>query len=62
MHSPAGWAEANLTASRAVNPPDMSDPKGLSDLGGGTVNNDGRFVDGSGTALPAAVPHDELYQ
>ena len=31
------------------NPPDMSDPMSLSDLGGGAVNNDGRYVDGSGT-------------
>lgn len=44
------------------NPPDMSDPTGLSDLGGGTVNNDGRFVDGSGTAAGVKRPFDELYR
>jgi choline-sulfatase len=29
------------------NPPDMSDPMSLTDLGGGSVNNDRRFVDGA---------------
>lgn len=40
----------------------MSDPPGLSDLGGGTVNNDGRFVDGSGTAAGKKLPYDELHR
>jgi choline-sulfatase len=44
------------------NPPDMSDPTSLNDLGGGGINNDGRFVDGSGTAAGEARPHGELYR
>ena len=44
------------------NPPDMSDPQSLSDLGGGAINNDGRFVDGSGTAAGHARPLDELHR
>jgi choline-sulfatase len=44
------------------NPPDMSDPTSLTDLGGGAVNNDGRFVDGSGTAAGEERPHGELYR
>jgi arylsulfatase A-like enzyme len=44
------------------NPPDMSDPASLSDLGGGTINNDGRFVDGTGTSAGHLRPQDELYR
>ena len=44
------------------NPPDMSDPMNLSDLGGGAINNDGRFVDGSGTSAGLLRPFDELYR
>ena len=44
------------------NPPDLSDPTSLDDLGGGSINNDGRIVDGSGTAAGEAVPHGELYR
>jgi choline-sulfatase len=44
------------------NPPDMSDPQSLSDLGGGSINNDGRFVDGSGTAAGHQASFDELYR
>jgi arylsulfatase A-like enzyme len=44
------------------NPPDMSDPQSLHDLGGGSINNDGRYVDGSGTAAGHTVPFDELYR
>jgi arylsulfatase A-like enzyme len=44
------------------NPPDMSDPTSLSDLGGGRINNDGRFVDGSGTAAGEAKSFDELHR
>ncbi|MGE0863163.1 MAG: sulfatase-like hydrolase/transferase [Vicinamibacterales bacterium] len=44
------------------NPPDMSDPQSLSDLGGGAINNDGRFVDGSGTAAGHPASHDALFQ
>jgi arylsulfatase A-like enzyme len=44
------------------NPPDMSDPQSLSDLGGGAVNNDGRFVDGSGTAAGHPASFDELHR
>jgi arylsulfatase A-like enzyme len=62
------WSEAD-TAHMAErygfhgwNPPDMSDPQSLSDLGGGSINNDGRFVDGSGTAAGKVRPHHELYR
>jgi arylsulfatase A-like enzyme len=44
------------------NPPDMSDPQSLSDLGGGAINNDGRFVDGSGTAAGHPASSDELHR
>jgi len=44
------------------NPPDMSDPQSLTDLGGGAINNDGRFVDGSGTAAGAPGSYDELHR
>ncbi len=44
------------------NPPDMSDPQSLSDLGGGRINNDGRFVDGSGTAAGHPGAYDDLYR
>ena len=44
------------------NPPDMSDPQSLSDLGGGSVNNDGRFVDGSGTAAGTPGQHDAMHR
>jgi choline-sulfatase len=47
------WSAADTThlAERygfhGWNPPDMSDPTSLTDLGGGSVNNDGRFVEGA---------------
>jgi arylsulfatase A-like enzyme len=44
------------------NPPDMSDPQSLHDLGGGAINNDGRFVDGSGTKAGVAGSLDELHR
>ena len=44
------------------NPPDMSDPQSLHDLGGGSINNDGRFVDGTGTAAGEFMPYDEQYR
>ena len=44
------------------NPPDMSDPTSLSDLGGGAVNNDGRFVDGTGTAAGHSMARDEMFR
>lgn len=44
------------------NPPDLSDPTSIDDLGGGAINNDGRFVDGSGTAAGKHVDRDELYR
>jgi arylsulfatase A-like enzyme len=62
------WSKADVTylAERygfhGWNPPDMSDPQSLSDLGGGAINNDGRFVDGSGTAAGKARPLDELHR
>ena len=61
------WSEADSAhlAERygfhGWNPPDMSDPMSLSDLGGGAINNDGRFVDGSGTAAGRHVSYDELH-
>ena len=60
------WSEADTVhmAERygfhGWNPPDMSDPQSLSDLGGGTIDNDGRFVDGSGTAAGHAADPDKL--
>lgn len=62
------WSDADIgfLADRygfqGWNPPDMSDPQSLTDLGGGTINNDGRFVDGSGTFAGQQRPHDELYR
>jgi choline-sulfatase len=62
------WSEADIEhlgkryAFQDWNPPDMSDPTSLTDLGGGAINNDGRIVDGSGTAAGEDVPHDELYR
>jgi arylsulfatase A-like enzyme len=62
------WSEADIAhlAERYGfhdwNPPDMSDPQSLDDLGGGAVNNDGRIVDGSGTAAGETRPHGELYR
>ncbi|NDJ54767.1 MAG: sulfatase-like hydrolase/transferase [Chloroflexi bacterium] len=44
------------------NPPDMSDPVGLSDMGGGITNNDGRYVDGTGTAAGKHMPEDEQFR
>jgi arylsulfatase A-like enzyme len=43
------------------NPPDMSNPMDLSDLGGGKVNNDGRYVDGTGTLAGKPGTYDELH-
>lgn len=62
------WSDADVThmAERygfaGWNPPDMSDPQSLTDLGGGAVNNDGRFVDGSGTAAGEPRSLDELHR
>ena len=62
------WSDADIAhlAERygfhGWNPPDMSDPQSLTDLGGGAINNDGRFVDGSGTAAGKVRPHDELHR
>jgi arylsulfatase A-like enzyme len=62
------WSEADVAHMRdrygfhGWNPPDMSDPQSLSDLGGGSINNDGRFVDGSGTAAGEVRSRDELYR
>ncbi len=44
------------------NPPDMSDPQSLHDLGGGAINNDGRYVDGTGTAAGHPASFDELHR
>ncbi|MEZ5292912.1 MAG: sulfatase-like hydrolase/transferase [Vicinamibacterales bacterium] len=44
------------------NPPDMSDPMSLSDLGGGAINNDGRYVDGSGTMAGAHGDSDAMFR
>ena len=62
------WSAADTThlAERygfhGWNPPDMSDPMSLSDLGGGAINNDGRFVDGSGTGAGHPASPDELFR
>jgi choline-sulfatase len=62
------WSDADVAHLRdrygfhGWNPPDMSDPQSLSDLGGGVINNDGRFVDGSGTAAGKARPLDEMHR
>jgi len=62
------WSETDVAhmaeryGFQGWNPPDMSDPTSLTDLGGGAVNNDGRFVDGSGTAAGEAKSFDELHR
>ncbi|HEV2712919.1 MAG TPA: sulfatase-like hydrolase/transferase [Gaiellaceae bacterium] len=62
------WSDADIAhleeryGFHGWNPPDMSDPQSLGDLGGGAINNDGRFVDGSGTAAGETRPHGELYR
>jgi arylsulfatase A-like enzyme len=62
------WSEADVEHMRerygfhGWNPPDLSDPTSLDDLGGGAINNDGRFVDGSGTAAGEVRPLEELYR
>jgi choline-sulfatase len=62
------WSDADVAhlderyGFHGWNPPDMSDPQSLSDLGGGAINNDGRFVDGSGTAAGQVRPYDELHR
>ncbi|NJL55139.1 sulfatase-like hydrolase/transferase [bacterium] len=62
------WSDADVSfvAERygfhEWNPPDMSDPMGLSDFGGGDINNDGRFVDGTGTAAGHHMPEDEQFR
>jgi hypothetical protein len=40
----------------------MGDPTSLNNFGGGSINNDGRFVDGSGTAAGRKVSHDAAYE
>lgn len=61
--SPADTAHlAERYGFHGWNPPDMSDPMTLNDLGGGAINNDGRFVDGSGTAAGHAADFDELHR
>ncbi len=62
------WSEADkeVIAERygfhGWNPPDMGDPIGMSDYGGGSTNNDGRFVDGTGTAAGQPMDEDEQFQ
>ena len=62
------WSEADIPfmAERygfhEWNPPDMSDPIGTSDYGGGSINNDGRFVDGTGTAAGKPMSEDEQFR
>lgn len=61
------WSEADVThiaetyGFHGWNPPDASDPKAVTAYGGGAINNDGRFVDGDGTALGRKVHQDEAY-
>jgi arylsulfatase A-like enzyme len=62
------WSPADTThlAERygfhGWNPPDMSDPQSLTDLGGGAIDNDGRFVDGRGTAAGTVGDYDALHR
>ncbi|NJO06302.1 MAG: sulfatase-like hydrolase/transferase [Chloroflexaceae bacterium] len=62
------WSEADVPhmaeryGFQEWNPPDMSDPMGLNDFGGGNINNDGRYVDGTGTAAGHYMPKDEQYR
>lgn len=62
------WSAADTThlADRygfhGWNPPDMSDPMSLHDLGGGAINNDGRYVDGTGTMAGAPGDADEMFR
>jgi choline-sulfatase len=62
------WSDADIEHMRdrygfhGWNPPDLSDPTSLDDLGGGAINNDGRFVDGTGTAAGEVRPREELYR
>jgi arylsulfatase A-like enzyme len=44
------------------NPPDMGDPTSINNFGGGDTNNDGRFVDGSGTAAGRDVRREDQYE
>ena len=44
------------------NPPDMGDPTSISNFGGGDINNDGRFVDGSGTAAGREIRREDQYE
>lgn len=62
------WSEADVEHMAETygfhewNPPDMGDPTSVSNFGGGDINNDGRIVDGSGTAAGRKVRHDEAYE
>jgi arylsulfatase A-like enzyme len=62
------WSDADVAhleeryGFHGWNPPDMSDPTSLTDLGGGSINNDGRFIDGTGTAAGEKRPHGDLYR
>jgi choline-sulfatase len=62
------WSEADTRhlaehyGFHGWNPPDMSNPMSLSDLGGGAINNDGRYVDGSGTMAGQPGSYDALYR
>ncbi len=62
------WSEADVEHMAETygfhewNPPDMGDPTSVNNFGGGDINNDGRFVDGSGTAAGRKVRHDEAYE
>jgi arylsulfatase A-like enzyme len=62
------WSEADVAHMAETygfhewNPPDMGDPTAINNFGGGDINNDGRFVDGSGTAAGRKVRQDEAYE
>ncbi|NDJ61585.1 MAG: sulfatase-like hydrolase/transferase, partial [Chloroflexi bacterium] len=62
------WSDADIPfmaeryGFQEWNPPDMSDPIGISDYGGGNINNDGRYVDGTGTAAGKPMPEDEQFR
>jgi choline-sulfatase len=61
------WSEADVEHMAETygfhewNPPDMGEPTSVNNYGGGDINNDGRFVDGSGTAAGRKVRRDDAY-
>lgn len=62
------WSDADIPfmaeryGFQEWNPPDMADPIGINDYGGGDINNDGRYVDGSGTAAGHPMAESEQFR